>query len=108
VKDTTVRLVKMLTEQQSTSAVKDNVRPAPSSAQDPDELLRQLRAHYAAHPLPHVPPPPARKYATLPGGDGVTLTEAQAAAARRQLLYGDRRPSLPAGAHARLIAAFTR
>ena len=102
------RLVKILTEQQSTSSVKDDVRPAPSSMQDPDEFLRQLRAHYGAHPLPPVPPPPARKYATLPGGDGVTLTEAQAAAARRQLLHGDRRPSLPAGAHARLIAAFTR
>jgi hypothetical protein len=37
-----------------------------------------------------------------------TLTEAQAQAARRQLLYGDRGPSLPAGAHARLIAACTR
>jgi hypothetical protein len=37
-----------------------------------------------------------------------TLTEAQAAAARRQLVYGDRGPSLPAGAHARLIAACTR
>ena len=37
-----------------------------------------------------------------------TLTEAQAQAARRQLLYGDRGPSLPAGAHARLVAACTR
>jgi len=100
------RLVRILSEQQPTSGVKDEIGPA--SVQDPDEFLRQVRAHYAAHPRPPVPPPPARKYATLPGGDGVTLTEAQAAAARRQLLYGDRRPSLPAGAHARLIAAFTR
>ena len=37
-----------------------------------------------------------------------TLTEAQAKAARRQLLSGASGPSLPAGAHARLIAAFTR
>ena len=37
-----------------------------------------------------------------------TLTEAQAQAARRQLLYGDPGPSLRAGAHARLIAACTR
>ena len=37
-----------------------------------------------------------------------TLTEAQAQAARRQLLYGDRGPSLPADAHARLMAACTR
>jgi hypothetical protein len=41
-------------------------------------------------------------------GGTATLTEAQAQAARRQLLYGDRGPSLPAGAHARLIAACTR
>jgi hypothetical protein len=102
------RLMKILTEQQSTSGVKDDVRPAPSSVPDPDEFLRQLRAHYAAHPLPPVPSAPARKYATLSGGDGVTLTEAQAQAARRQLLYGDRGPSLPPGAHARLMAACTR
>jgi len=37
-----------------------------------------------------------------------TLTEAQAQAARRQLVYGASGPSLPAGAHARLIAACTR
>jgi hypothetical protein len=41
-------------------------------------------------------------------GGNATLTEAQAQAARRQLLYGDRGPSLPAGAHARLMAACTR
>ena len=40
-------------------------------------------------------------------GNG-TLTEAQAQTARRQLLHGDRGPSLPTGAHARLVAAFTR
>ena len=37
-----------------------------------------------------------------------TLTEAQAQAARRQLLDGDRGPILPPGAHARLMAACTR
>jgi hypothetical protein len=37
-----------------------------------------------------------------------TLTEAQAQAARRQLVYGASGPSLPPGAHARLIAACTR
>jgi len=60
------RLMKILTEQQTTSLSKDNE------------------------------------------AGNATLTEAQAQAARRQLLYGDRGPSLPAGAHARLIAACTR
>ena len=42
-------------------------------------------------------------------GGTATLTEAQVqAAARRQLLYGDRGPSLPPGAHARFMAACTR
>lgn len=103
------RLVKILTEQQATSTtLKDNDRPTPPPVQDPDEFLRRLRAHYAAHPLRAAQPVPERTYATLSEGGNSTLTEAQAAAARRQLLYGDRGPSLPAGAHARLIAACTR
>ena len=61
------RLMKILTEQQTTSTT-----------------LKDNKAGYA------------------------TLTEAQAQAARRQLLYGDRGPSLPPGAHARFIAACTR
>ena len=102
------RLIKILTEQRPFSRAKDNDRPTPPPVQDPDEFLRRLRAHYAAHPLPAALPVPERKYATLSEGGHSTLTEAQAQAARRQLLYGDRGPSLPAGAHARLIAAFTR
>lgn len=99
------RLIKILTEQQPTSRVKDDERPAP--VQDPDEFLRQVRAHYAAHPLPAVQPVPERTYATLSEGGHSTLPEAQAKAARRQLVYGASGPSLPAGAHARLIAACT-
>jgi hypothetical protein len=102
------RLIRILTEQQPFSCEKDNDRPTPPPVQDPDEFLLRLRAHYAAHPLPPAPPVPERKYATLSEGGNATLTEAQAAAARRQLMYGTSRPSLPAGAHARLIAAFTR
>ena len=102
------RLIKILTEQRPFSRVKDAERPTPPSVQDPDEFLRRLRAHYAAHPLPAALPVPERTYATLSEGGSATLTEAQAAAARRQLLYGDRGPNMPAGAHARLIAACTR
>jgi hypothetical protein len=102
------RLVKILAEQQATSLRKDNERPTPPPVQDPDVFVRQVLAHYAAHPLPAAPPVPERKYATLSESGHSTLTEAQAAAARRQLVYGASGPSLLAGAHARLIAACTR
>jgi hypothetical protein len=71
------RLVRILTEQLPTSAMKENERATPPPVQDPDVFLRQVLAHYAAHPLPAAPPVPDRKYATLSEGGYATLTEAQ-------------------------------